>query len=140
MRSEARMANGGWNSTARWCAPTVGGDASCRSTSSPKRCLESAADEATSSVALETGDEVGSINATAPNAPTDQGENCALLIEQLRAYVCRWPLWDSWVKLPPVDERYYCGARCSGAYCSEHATIASQLDRSSGASRRRAKR
>jgi hypothetical protein len=133
MRSEARIESSGWNSRGLWCAQTVGGDTPCRCAS----CPEGAADEATNSVGVEAVDEIGAINAAAPN---DDGENRALLIEQLRAYVCRWPLWDSWVKLPPVDERYYCGARCSGAYCSEHTTIASQLDRSSGVSRRRAKR
>jgi hypothetical protein len=137
MRSEARIASSGWNSTGLWRAPTIGGDAPGRSTSNPKRCLEGAADEAPNSVGVEAGVETGSINVAAPN---DQGENCALLIVQLRAYVCRWPLWDSWGKMPPVDERYYCGARCSGAYCSDHTAIASQLERSNGASRRRAKR
>jgi hypothetical protein len=140
MRSEARIASSGWNSTERRRPSMIGGDTPCPSASSSQRRVERAADEAANSVAVETGDEAGSIDAAAPNAPNDQGENGALLIEQLRAHVCRWPLWESWGKLPPVDERYYCGARCSTTYCSEHATMASQFFRSGEVSRRRAKR
>jgi hypothetical protein len=137
MRSEARIASSGGNSTERRRPPTIGGDTPCPSASSSQRRVERTADEAANSVAVETGDEVGSINAPAPN---DQDENGALLIEQLRAYVCRWPLWDSRGKLPPVDERYYCGARCSTTYCSEHTAMASQRFISGAISRRRAKR
>ena len=137
MRSEARVTSRGWNLTRRWPALATGEDIPCRSNSGSQRRAERAADEATNSAVVETGDEIGSINATAPN---DQSENCALLIMQLQAYVCRWPLWDSWGKMPPVDERYYCGASCSGAYCSEHAKRASQLVRSAEVARTRAKR
>jgi hypothetical protein len=137
MRSEARITSRGWNLMARWRALTIDGETPCRSTSGSQRRVELAADEAANSVTVETGDEIGPTNAT---APINQGEDCALLIEQLRADVCRWPLWDSWGKMPPVDERYYCGARCSSTYCSEHARRASQLERSGEISRRRAKR
>jgi hypothetical protein len=137
MRSDARIASGGWNSRERRCASTIGGGTSCRSTSASQRRLKRAADEVANSVAVATGDEIGSINAVAPNY---QGEKCALSTEQLRAYVCRWPLWDSWEKLLPVDERHYCGARCSSIYCSEHTAMASQLFRSGEVYKRRAER
>jgi hypothetical protein len=134
MRSEARITNRGWNLTTRWRALAIAGDTLCLRTSGSQRRVHGVTDEAANSAVVETGDQIGS------TAPTDQSEVCALLIVQLRAYVCRWPLWDNWGKMPPVEERYYCGAPCSGAYCSEHAKMASQLERSGEVSRRRAKR
>jgi hypothetical protein len=59
-------------------------------------------------------------------ATVSESTNNPLLIWELRSKACRWPLWDSWATLPQVEERFYCGASCAGAYCSDHVAIAGQ--------------
>lgn len=126
MQFVARVASKGRNS--RRCAATIGGDTPGRSISGSQRWLESAVNEPANSVVVETGHKIGPFNSAVPD---DEDDNCALLVWQLRSHVCRWPLWHSWEKIPPVDRRYYCGARCSSTYCFEHATVASRLVRTS---------
>jgi hypothetical protein len=126
MQFVARVVSRGRNS--KRCAPTIGGNTPSWSASGSQRRLESMVNEPANSIVVETGDKIGPINS---EVPSGEDGNCALLVWQLRSQVCRWPLWDSWEKIPPVDKRYYCGARCSSTYCFEHATAARRLVRTS---------
>jgi hypothetical protein len=63
---------------------------------------------------------------TASSPWVSESTNNLPLIWEIRSNACRWPMWDSWATLPQVEQRFYCGASCAGAYCSDHAAIAGQ--------------
>lgn len=126
MQFVARVASRGRNS--KRCAPTIGGTPLSWNASESQWRLESTVNEPANSIDAKTADKIGPVNS---EVASDEDDNCALLVWQLRSHVCRWPLWHSWEKIPPVDRRYYCGARCSSTYCFEHAAVASRLVRTS---------
>ena len=88
MQFVARVASRGTNS-GRWCAPTIGGNATGRSIAGSQRQIGSAVNEPASSVVVKTGNKIRPIS---PAIPNDEDDNCALLVWQLRSHVCRWPL------------------------------------------------
>ena len=54
-------------------------------------------------------------------ARTGFGPKGGVLIENLTASQCKWPLWEG-----VGDPHYYCGApRAKGPYCEEHNRVGS---------------